>query len=728
MHSRATLRPAVSALLGVIALLSGFGLTDRALLRGQVPASAHPTDSGAPAEKVSKPCFLVLPYLQMPTPTAMTVMWETNEKLPGVVEFGSTKELGRAVESTTPTVLHEVRLSGLESGTRYHYRVRSGNLTSDIYSFKTAPPLGTGRWRMALYGDSRSNPIVHHQIAERIREANVDLILHTGDIVLNGTIHDSWRREFFEPLGDLARSVPWVSTIGNHERDSANYFSYMALPGNERYFGFDFANARIVCLDSNGWIERGRDSKEFQWMSAHLREPRQAKWTFVAFHHPLFSAHATRPINSLRWDWAPLLLDRESGIDAVLTGHDHFYARNYPMGRLGEGSPHGVLFLTSAGGGASLYRCKRRDYVAYEKSVHHFSLFDVDGDKITISAIDQTGRVFDRHELRKQPIAPEEFCSYEIEELKRFLRLAVQNSPELRIDATAPTLIDQTLHVPTRFRVPVSGQLRWQAVQGWDIHEKTAHFKLDPGQALDIPLKATVNARVIGGSPRLTLAFEPGKFRNRTIDLYPIKLAGPERIRIACAVRTPRTDGKLDPEAWAGAARHTLFAVPPHASEPACLQLLADKERLYLAAKLHSTEQSEPKLLGGLMGAFLAEQLRVEIRDPDHIHSFAVSANNSRSSSRDRKEVADAEWQSACSRQENTWIVEMAIPRKLLRDMSKLEINVVHHRRDGGVFVDRALCPAYEIGADPDLLPDWKTGGVRERFARIAWDPGERDR
>ncbi len=73
------------------------------------------------------------------------------------------------------------------------------------------------------------------------------------------------------------------------------------------------------------------------------------------------------------------------------------------MARLGIKPQRGVLFLTSAGGGASLYRCKQRDYVARAKSVHHFTLFEVDGEKITISAIDGAGRVFDRYELTKEP-------------------------------------------------------------------------------------------------------------------------------------------------------------------------------------------------------------------------------------------------------------------------------------------------------------------------------------
>ncbi len=186
-----------------------------------------------------EPVFLVQPYLQMPTPDGMTVMWETNLKIPSRVEYGNSENLGQAAEINTPTSLHEIRLKGLQPGTTYYYRAQSGGLVSKIHSFKTAPVPGTPRWRMALYGDSRSNPAMHRQNVGQIVKANVDLILHAGDIVLNGKNHDRWKVDFFDPLGPLAHHVPWVSTIGNHENDSENYFSYVALPGNERYFGFD---------------------------------------------------------------------------------------------------------------------------------------------------------------------------------------------------------------------------------------------------------------------------------------------------------------------------------------------------------------------------------------------------------------------------------------------------------------------------------------------------------
>src|SRR5262249_39364114 len=210
-----------------LALGLGCVLFVPALASDVAPAEA------APKEKRTEPAFLVPPYLQLPTTTSMTIMWETNRKLPSVVQYGTTPDLVEEVADKIPVLLHEVALRGLQAGQTYFYRVRSGSLTSSVHQFKTAPPPGTKRWRLAVYGDSGSNPATHRKVVEQIAKAGVDLIVHTGDIVLNGKNHDTWRVEFFEPLSPLAHAVPWVSTIGNHERDAENYFSYMTLPGNE---------------------------------------------------------------------------------------------------------------------------------------------------------------------------------------------------------------------------------------------------------------------------------------------------------------------------------------------------------------------------------------------------------------------------------------------------------------------------------------------------------------
>jgi hypothetical protein len=693
--------------------------------------SAFLIPEGAPAQVPPVPQFLVGPYLQLPAPTAMTVMWETDFKAIGQVEYGATPDLGQSAREREAGALHEVRLVGLRPGTKYFYRVRSGPLTSATYSFRTAPPPGTRRWRMALYGDSRSNPSTHRRVAEQIAKANVDLIVHTGDIVLNGKNHASWRREFFEPLGEMAHSVPWVSTIGNHERDADNYFSYMALPGNERYFGFDFANAHIVCLDSNAWIEKGRDSFQYGWLTHHLAEKRDATWTFVVFHHPLFSAHATRPINALRWEWAPVFLDPANRVDGVLTGHDHFYARNYRMSRLGDKPP--VLFLTSAGGGASLYRIRERDYVAVAKSVHHFVLFEFDGERVTLSAIGvagglgskiETGQVFDRFVLTKEASPAEDTCVFEIEDLRQLLRQALVAAKPVPLGPAQETSrIDTTLRVPTHFRVPVRGEMIWENVPGWKMKQAIVPFLLAPGQPLEIPLQADVDPGAFARTPKLTLAFA-GQFHNRCIDLHPCKLAGPSRAVVGRAATPLVIDGRLE-AGWQSAPSQRLLGLPPLGGRADEVRFLADDDWLYVAARLDDpagTSKVKPPDPDAEPTSFVLyqEHFRMETWDGKHRRVFALSPEQLRYCACDREEDEKTRWRAAAAQLEGAWSVEMALPRRLFPDLTEVQINVVHRRRIDKDVVDFQLCPSYKLGPDPDRLPDWKMDDRAEPSTRLS--------
>jgi len=97
----------------------------------------------------------------------------------------------------------------------------------------------------------------------------------------------------------------------------------MALPGNERNFGFDFGNAHIIA-----WIAIPGSKKAgleaVQWLTDDLKQKAGSTWTFAAFHHPLFSAHVNRSINTLRWIGADLST-RANRVDAVLRA-TYFYA------------------------------------------------------------------------------------------------------------------------------------------------------------------------------------------------------------------------------------------------------------------------------------------------------------------------------------------------------------------------------------------------------------------
>jgi hypothetical protein len=680
--------------------------------------------SFAPAREKDEPAaFLVLPYLQLPAPDGMTIMWETNTKLAGAVEFGPTRELGGKVEDAKEKLLHEVRLPGLKPSTTYHYRVRSGDLVSDIYQFNTAPPLGTKKWRIAVYGDSRLFPFFHKQVADGIRKAKVDLIVHTGDIVSNGKNHESWRKEFFEPLGDLARSTPWVATIGNHERDADHFFSYMAQAGNQHFFGMDYGSAHFICLDSNAWIAKGRDSKQGQWLAEQLSQKRDG-WTFAVFHHTLFSAHASRPIEPLRWEWAPLLLDPAHHVDAVFTGHDHFYARNFNMGRLADKPTPGTLFVTAAGGGAPLYRTRARDYVAREKSTYHFVLLDCEGEKITLSAIDLNGKKIDRHVITRDPTPPEEFCAYEVEEVRHFLRKALAVAAPIRLQQKGPTTIETELVVPTRFTVPIAGTLEWDQPEGWKLKSQKVDFKLEPSQALKIPLQAEVAPGAFVRNPKLVIAFEPGRFRNRTIEVYPYQVAGPERVAAVVADKAPVIDGRLTESAWESAAPLALLGLPTRGGRGDQVRLLADKDRLYLGALLDDPAETVKVRAGntsdGGRSVLSGEHLGITLARGSVLHRFAVSPEQIRYHEVAGAEERAIEWDALAGKGKFGWTVELSVPRNLFEDWSDVRVNVTHRRRlNDKDHQELHLCPSYVPGNDPDRIPDIRPAEIPERLARL---------
>jgi hypothetical protein len=280
---------------------------------------------------------------------------------------------------------------------------------------------------------------------------------------------------------------------------------------------------RILCLDSNHWMRHdGQDQVQYRWLESQLRQPSAATWTFVAFHHPLFSAHATRPIEPLRWEWAPLLLDPRAGVDALLTGHDHFYARNWPMARLAAEPVRGTWSLTTGGGGAPLYAARDRGYVAHWAKAHHFTLFEIDDDRLTLTAISETGEILDRFDQRKGPTPNEQFCAYEVEELRRSFEQAIEQAGAVTWNTDGSTRIDRVLEVANPFRIPVTGKWSWKPADGWEFPTAGAAFALQPGQPFRLPVQAVVASRGKGVRPSLVIEFDTARFVNRLLEIQPV--------------------------------------------------------------------------------------------------------------------------------------------------------------------------------------------------------------
>lgn len=259
--------------------------------------------------------FLVKPYLQDAEPTSIKIMWETTDGEESVVEWGTRKKLKHATTGSSSKVtygaarLHEVKLTGLKKFTKYYYRVKTGELTSDIHEFKT-PPFSSEATTFNLVAMSdmqydyrqpdKFSEIVNQGVIAYLEKEfngslpeNLALVMVPGDLVENGAKYHQWKDHFFSPAADLFSEVPVYPVPGNHERNSNFYFKYFSLPENgtpayhEHWWYKDYGNTRIIGLNSNHGY---RDLKEqYQWLATVLKETAENKdidFVFAQLHHP----------------------------------------------------------------------------------------------------------------------------------------------------------------------------------------------------------------------------------------------------------------------------------------------------------------------------------------------------------------------------------------------------------------------------------------------------------
>jgi hypothetical protein len=152
-------------------------------------------------------------------------------------------------------------------------------------------------------------------------------------------------------------------------------------------------------------------SPEYQWLANDLAShPSQLK--IAAFHYPLFVDNGSEPSDTLLQGPNSLqgLLDRY-GVNLVFNGHAHVYERNQP-------DAAGLVTYVTGGGGEKVEpvshcsvtdayaigwsystskgsRCGAAVAPTSQSQVFHFLLVHVDGQGVTVTPTDSTGRTFD---------------------------------------------------------------------------------------------------------------------------------------------------------------------------------------------------------------------------------------------------------------------------------------------------------------------------------------------
>jgi len=357
--------------------------------------------SGRQDTKLTKGPFLLGVY-----PDRAALMWETETEESCKLYYGGDGKLDKYVESVPETnqsgeeavkklaFIHKVWLEDLEPGGFYDYHVTGSGFEDNIYRFRAVPE-NTDQVRFIVYGDSRTRPSVHRRLVKQMIKKKVDFVVNCGDLVTKGDKYEQWGPQFFEPLKGLAESVPVYIAKGNHEGNNGNYEKLPIPKGQENSFGFDYGPVHYFCADNV--TERLKYEVRLELIIADAGAS-DAKWKFVSYHVPSvnFGGHWSA------WGYPDALSGlSKAGVDFVLAGHSHMYERFRPIAPPDGADGNYVTYITSGGGGVFMHSIKQNVYHAEAKKKHHFCLFNIKGDKLTMDTIGIDGRAIDHIEVIK---------------------------------------------------------------------------------------------------------------------------------------------------------------------------------------------------------------------------------------------------------------------------------------------------------------------------------------
>lgn len=318
---------------------------------------------------------------------------------------------------------HTVNFKGLAPATAYVYRVGSGSNKSEWIRFKTAAanPLP---FSFIFLGDSQVYD--DYMFARLIRqvyrsEPKSSFVLYGGDLVDGGvgvTLQDEEWGEWYKASAFIHREVPVVPTAGNHEyvvqgnREMRHLNRYwrpgFALPENgpegleETVYYMDYQGVRFISLNSYV-LSRSDDSAKVQadWLEKVLEE-NPNRWTVLFMHYPFYSTSKTRD-NKRERDFLKPIVDKY-GVDLILSGHDHTYARGFEPGEnIGAKKKSiGPVYVVSVSGAKQYKQDADKWWEVGETNTQFYQVINVNNNILDYKAYDVSGELFDHFYLKKK--------------------------------------------------------------------------------------------------------------------------------------------------------------------------------------------------------------------------------------------------------------------------------------------------------------------------------------
>ena len=210
----------------------------------------------------------------------------------------------------------------LQEATTYYYRVGDGEHWSSVRSFTTGYQ-NTGIQALVLGDLQESNNTNLEGILGQVDIANFDLTIQTGDLVDNGGSYALWNNTF-----SMLEELPTgrLFAIGNHEQSGSldpNALIYNQ-EGGSSYYSAQYGNVFVATIAYNSFSQQVLEQLKADAQAS------QATWKILVTHQPPYYTNKVAGMDASTQQ-AIAQAVQEAGIDVVLSGHDHSYARTEPL-------------------------------------------------------------------------------------------------------------------------------------------------------------------------------------------------------------------------------------------------------------------------------------------------------------------------------------------------------------------------------------------------------------
>lgn len=270
-----------------------------------------------------------------------------------------------------------------------------------------------------VFGDSQSDTYETWQ--KTLQQAcqaqpGAAFFTNVGDLVNTGTDINEWQA-WFSATQSVINRIPAMPLTGNHEmytsrwkvnEPPALFTAQFQLPRNgpagltEQVYSFDYGNVHFVMLDS-----QEREEKQFmpdmlarqrEWLEQDLARSNKP-WKLVFLHRPPYHN------DNIQTAFVPLL-DKYQ-VDVVFSGHEHIYARTYPLygGNRAQSPDRGTVYITAGRSGTKAHErvaASLWDEVFYNPlDQPNYLTVQIQDNTLTVTAWKQDGTLVDNWQLDK---------------------------------------------------------------------------------------------------------------------------------------------------------------------------------------------------------------------------------------------------------------------------------------------------------------------------------------